>query len=125
MDEQAISKQVLDAAIIVHTALGAGLLENVYEVCLAHQLGTQGLHVQRQLAMPIRYQNVELDIGYRLDLLVGGRVVVEIKATEKLLPLHCAQLLTYLKLGQYKLGLLLNFNTIHLRDGIRRVVNNL
>ena len=125
MDEEAISSHVLNAAMKVRTALGAGLLESVYEVCLAHELSRQELRVEKQLAMPVRYEGVELDIGYRLDLLVEQRVVVEIKAVEKLLPLHCAQLLTYLKLGQHKLGLLLNFNTVHLRDGIRRVVNNL
>ena len=125
MDEEAISRRILDAAMKVHTALGSGLLENVYEVCLAHELWKQDLRAQKQLAMPVRYKDIELDIGYRLDLLVEDKVVVEIKAVEKLLPLHGAQLLTYLKLGQYKLGLLLNFNSIHLRDGIRRVVNNL
>jgi len=106
----------------VHTALGCGLLENVDETCLAHELAQRGLGVRKQVVMPIRYEGVGLDAGYRLDLLIGEKVVVEIKAVEKMLPLYTAQLLTYLKLGGYKLGLLLNFNTVHLRDGIRRVV---
>lgn len=125
MEEEAISKRILDAAMKVHTALGSGLLESVYEACLEHELSKQGLDVKKQLPMPVRYEGVSLDIGYRLDLLVGGKVVVEVKAVEKLLPLHGAQLLTYLKLGGYKLGLLLNFNAVHMRDGIKRVVNSL
>ena len=123
MDEEAISRQVVDSAIKVHTALGCGLLESVYEVCLAHELTVRGLCVRKQVAMPVQYYGVTLDAGYRLDLLIDDKVVVEIKAVERMLPLYAAQLLTYLKLGGYKLGLLLNFNTIHLRDGIRRVVN--
>ena len=123
MDEEAISKQVVDSAIKVHTALGCGLLESVYELCLAHELTIRGLRVRKQVAMPVQYGGVTLDAGYRLDLLIDEKVVVEIKAVERMLPLYAAQLLTYLKLGGYKLGLLLNFNTIHLRDGIRRVAN--
>jgi len=122
MDENAISKHVIDSAMKVHTVLGCGLLENVYEICLAHELAKRGLGVRKQVVMPIRYEGVALDAGYRLDLLIDEKVVVEIKAVEKMLPLYTAQLLTYLKLGGYKLGLLLNFNTVHLRDGIRRVV---
>jgi len=123
MDENLISRQVVDSALKVHSALGCGLLESVYEICLAHELGQRGLEVRKQVAMPIRYEDVLLDAGYRLDLLVADKVVVEIKAVERMLPLYSAQLLTYLKLGGYKLGMLLNFNTVHLRDGIRRVVN--
>ncbi len=123
MDENVISGQVVDSALKVHSALGCGLLESVYEICLAHELAQRGLGVRKQVVMPIRYEGVLLDAGYRLDLLVADKVVVEIKAVEKMLPLYSAQLLTYLKLGGYKLGMLLNFNTIHLRDGIRRVVN--
>ena len=123
MDEDAISRHIVDSAMKVHTALGCGLLENVYETCLAHELAKRGLEVRKQIVMPIRYDGVVLDAGYRLDLLIGEKVVVEIKAAEKMLPLYAAQLLTYLKLGGYKLGLLLNFNTVHLRDGIRRVAN--
>lgn len=123
MDEEAISRQVVDSAIKVHTALGCGLLESVYEVCLAHELAMRGLCVRKQVAMPVHFNGVTLDAGYRLDLLIDEKVVVEIKAVERMVPLYAAQLLTYLKLGGYKLGLLLNFNTIHLRDGIRRVAN--
>jgi len=123
MDEDAISRQIVDSAIKVHTALGCGLLESVYETCLAHELTARGLGVRKQVVMPIQYEGVTLDAGYRLDLLICEKVVVEIKAVERMLPLYAAQLLTYLKLGGYKLGLLLNFNTIHLRDGIRRVAN--
>jgi GxxExxY protein len=125
MDEEAVSRQVVDSAIKVHTALGCGLLESVYEACLAHELTVRGLRVRKQVAMPVQYNGVTLDAGYRLDLLIEDKVVVEIKAVERMLPIYAAQLLTYLKLGGYKLGLLLNFNTIHLRDGIRRVVNRL
>ena len=123
MDQDAISRQIVDSAIKVHTALGCGLLESVYETCLAHELTARGLGVRKQVVMPIQYEGVTLDAGYRLDLLICEKVVVEIKAVERMLPLYAAQLLTYLKLGGYKLGLLLNFNTVHLRDGIRRVAN--
>jgi GxxExxY protein len=123
MDENAISKHVIDAAMKVHTALGCGLLESVYEACLAYELGEMGLQVRRQVVMPIRYKRVVLDAGYRLDLLVAEKVVVEVKAVERMLPLYGAQVLTYLKLGGYRLGMLLNFNTVHFRDGIRRVAN--
>jgi GxxExxY protein len=123
MDENTISRQIVDSAIKVHTALGCGLLESVYETCLAHELTSRGLGVRKQVVMPIQYEGVTLDAGYRLDLLIGERVVVEVKAVERMLPLYAAQLLTYLKLGGYKLGLLLNFNTIHLREGIKRVAN--
>ena len=124
MDRNAISGQIVDAAMKVHSALGCGLLESVYETCLAHELASRGLEVKKQVAMPIRYEGVVLDSGYRMDLLVGDAVVVEIKAVERMLPLYRAQLLTYLKLGGYELGLLLNFNTVHLRQGINRVVNS-
>jgi len=123
MDEDAISRQIVDSAIKVHTALGCGLLESVYETCLAHELTARGLGVRKQVVMPIQYEGVTLDAGYRLDLLICEKVVVEIKAVERMLPLYAAQLLTYLKLGGHKLGSLLNFNTVHLRDGIRRVAN--
>lgn len=123
MEESSITGQIVDSAIKVHTALGCGLLESVYETCLAHELVKRGLAVRKQVVMPIRYDGVALDAGYRLDLLVEERVVVEVKAVERMLPLYAAQLLTYLKLGGYKVGLLLNFNTVHLQNGIRRVAN--
>jgi GxxExxY protein len=123
VDNNAISGQIVDSAMKVHSVLGCGLLESVYELCLAQELAMRGLQVRKQVVMPIRYEGVVLDAGYRLDLLVEEAVVIEIKAAEKMLPLYSAQLLTYLKLGGYKLGLLLNFNTVHLREGIRRVAN--
>jgi GxxExxY protein len=124
MDLNATSSRIIDAAMKVHSALGCGLLESVYEACLAHELASRGLGVRRQVAMPIRYEGIELDSGYRLDLLVEDAIVVEVKAVERMLPLYRAQLLTYLKLGGYELGLLLNFNTVHLRDGMNRVANS-
>ena len=123
MEDNSITGQIIDSAMKVHTALGCGLLESVYETCLAHEVAKRGLTVRRQVAMPIRYDGFTLDAGYRLDLLVAERVVVEVKAVERMLPLYAAQLLTYLKLGGYKLGLLLNFNTVHLQNGIKRVAN--
>lgn len=120
-----ISGAVVGAAIQVHSALGPGLLESVYEVCLEFELSERGLLVQRQLPLPIVYRNVELDATYRIDLLVERAVVVEIKTVTKLLPVHDAQLLTYLKLSNHRLGLLLNFFVPLMRDGIKRVVNNL
>ncbi len=125
MDEESTARHVLDSAMRVHSALGPGLLESAYEACLEYELSRRGVTVNKQVAMPVRYAEVQLDIGYRLDLLVGDTVVVEIKAVEKLLPLHHAQLLSYLKLGGYKLGLLLNFHAFHMREGVKRIVNGL
>ena len=125
MDEEAAAKQVLDSAMKVHTALGPGLLESAYEVCLDYELSKRGINVSKQVPLAVRYDGVQLELGYRLDLLVDGKVVVEVKAVERLLPLHHAQLLSYLKLGGYKIGLLLNFHTLHLRDGIKRIVNGI
>ena len=113
---------VVDAAIRVHTALGPGLLESAYETCLAHELVKRGMDVCRQEPLAVVYDDVRLDLGYRLDLLVGRSVVVELKTVEKLLPLHLSQVLTYLKLGKYRLGFILNFNVRHMRQGIKRVV---
>jgi GxxExxY protein len=119
------SGAVVDAAIKVHTALGPGLLEGAYEGCLVHELRRRGHLVIQQLALPVLYDEICIDLGYRIDLLVDGQVVVEVKSVRKLAPIHNAQLLSYLKLGGYKVGLLINFNVPHLRDGIRRVVNRL
>jgi GxxExxY protein len=113
---------VVDAALTVHRALGPGLLESVYEVCLAHELEKRGVRVLRQIALPVLYDGVRLDAGLRLDMLVDDCLVVELKAVEQILPVHHAQLLTYLKLTGHRLGLLINFNTPLIRDGIRRVV---
>ncbi len=117
-----ISGQVVDAAFAVHSALGPGLLESVYEQCLAYELESRGIQVERQVALPVIYRDIRLDAGFRLDLLVQDAVVVEIKATEKLMPVHEAQLLTYLKLSRYRLGLLINFNVPLLKYGIKRLI---
>ena len=115
---------ILGCAMKVHSALGPGLLESTYEICLAHELEKSGLMVARQVALPVTYDNIELDAGYRIDMLVSNIVILELKAVEKLLPIHTAQLLSYLKLSKRKLGYLLNFNVVHMRDGIKRVANN-
>lgn len=125
MDVNGVSGSVVDAAMKVHTALGPGLLESAYEACLLHELRKRGRKVLSQVTLPVVYDGVKIDVGYRIDLLVEDVVIVELKAVEKLLPIHDAQLLSYLKLGGYRLGLLINFNVLHLRDGIKRKVNNL
>src|SRR3954463_3695729 len=109
----------------VHAAVGPGLLESAYESCLLYELEKQGFSVCRQLSIPIRCDDLTIDNGYRVDLLVGQRVVVELKALEAILPVHRAQLLSYLRLGGFKLGYLLNFNVARMRDGIVRLVNGL
>ncbi len=114
--------QIVDAALAVHTTLGPGLLETVYEACLVHELSKRRLQAQRQVALPVIYDGVRVDAGLRLDLVVEESVIVELKAVHDLLPIHQAQLLTYLKLSGYRLGLLINFNTVLIRDGIKRVV---
>ena len=116
-----VAKQVVDASFTVHSALGAGLLESVYEVCLAYELTKRGLKAERQLALPVVYDNVHLEAGFRLDLVVERCVVVELKAVDTLLPVHTAQLLTYLKLSKYRLGFLINFNVPLIKDGIKRL----
>ena len=117
-----VTEQILGAAIAVHRALGPGLLESAYEACLAFELLERRLHIERQSALPVVYRGVRIDCGYRLDLVVEGMVVVEIKAVERMLPVHEAQILTYLKLSGLPLGLLLNFNVPMMREGIRRFV---
>lgn len=125
MKANEISGEIVDAAIKVHMTLGPGLLESVYEACLAYELSQKGFRVERQLLLPVRYGETTVDAGLRLDLLVEDMVIVELKAVETLLPIHSAQLLTYLKLGNYPLGLLLNFNVVRLKDGIKRLVNGM
>ena len=120
-----ISAAVVDSAMKVHSALGPGLLESVYLACLVHELNQRGFRTAVQLPLPVIYDSVRLDLGFRLDILVETLVVVEIKAVEAITPVHQAQLLTYLKLGQKHLGLLINFNVVHLRDGVRRMVNGI
>jgi GxxExxY protein len=125
MTENEIGHAIITAAMKIHSALGPGLLENAYELCLVHELTREGLPVQRQVAIPIHYDDLTIENGYRLDLLVNRQVVVEAKALEAILPVHRAQLLSYLRLGGFKLGYLLNFNVAHMRDGITRLVNGL
>jgi GxxExxY protein len=117
-----VAKMVLDAAFRVHTALGPGLLESIYETCLAYELKGMGVKFESQIALPIVYNEILIESGLRLDLLVEKCVIIEIKAVETIIPIHKAQLLTYLQLGNIRLGLLINFNVIHLRDGIIRLV---
>jgi GxxExxY protein len=119
-----ITGQIVGAAIDVHRALGPGLLESVYESCLEYDLIERKLNVQRQVALPVSYKQVKLESGYRVDLLVEKRVIVEIKSVEQIAPIHKAQLLTYLKLSNLKVGLLINFNVDILKKGINRVVHN-
>ena len=116
-----ITGEIIGAALVVHTELGPGLLESVYEICLARELQTKGLKVERQVPVPVTYCGEQLEVGFRIDLLVEEKVVVELKAVEKILPIHEAQVLTYLKLTKQRLGLLLNFNVVSMQDGIKRV----
>jgi GxxExxY protein len=125
MDENALSNAIIGAAIEVHRQLGPGLLEPAYEECLAHELNLRQLPFERQKVVPVEYKGIRLDCGSRLDLLVGGLVVVELKAVDRLAPIHEAQVLTYLKLTGCKLGLLFNFNMVRLSSGIKRLVLNL
>lgn len=125
MTENEISNKVIGLAIEVHSSLGPGLLESAYKESLYYKIGKSGLYVEKEKAMPLIFEEVKLDCGYRLDLLVENKLVIEIKSVEALNDIHLAQVLTYMKLGTYKLGLLLNFNVLRLKDGIKRVVNNL
>ena len=122
MDIEAVFKKILDCSFQVHTALGPGLLESAYEECLYYELIESGLIVSKQKPLPLVYKDVKLDAGYRIDLLVENLVIVEVKSVEALNDLHFAQVLTYLKLSGCKLGLLANFNVLHLKDGIRRII---
>jgi GxxExxY protein len=124
-DINQISAQIIDAAMKVHSALGPGLLESAYEGCLLHELRKCGLKVLSQVVLPVVYDGVKIDAGYRIDLLIENCVMVELKSIEKLAPIHEAQLLTYLKLSGIKVGLLINFNVLHLKDGLKRMVNKL
>jgi GxxExxY protein len=118
-----ITQRIIGAAMKVHSALGAGLLESTYSACLFYEMSVAGLHFEHQVRLPVVYGGVTLDAGYRIDFLVEHCVIVELKAVEKLTPLHTAQILTYLKLSGCKVGLILNFNVPHMRDGIERRVN--
>ena len=120
-----LTGEIIGCAMRVHTVLGAGLLESAYEACLYYELNKTGLKVAKQVPLPLVYEDIKLECGYRIDLIVENKVIVEIKSVESLNPIHSVQLLTYLKLSNCKLGLLLNFNVLQLKNGIKRVVNNL
>jgi GxxExxY protein len=123
VETEEIGKKVLDAAYAVHSALGPGLLESVYEACLAHKLQQQKVIAEAQVVMPVTFEGVQIETGLRLDLLAGKSVIVELKSVDKMIPLYEAQLLTYLKVTGMRLGYLINFNVVHLKDGIQRMVN--
>ena len=125
MTENEISHKVIGLAMNVHTALGPGLLESAYKECLWYKINQEGLWVEKEKPMPLVFENVRLDCGYRIDLLVENKLVIEIKSVEALNDVHFAQTLTYMKLGNYRLGLLMNFNVFKLKDGIKRIVNGL
>jgi len=123
--ENDIGDVLIDSAMRVHSALGPGLLESAYETCLAYELKKRDLSVHRQIVIPIRYDGIEIDGAYRADLLIDNRVIVELKVTDGILPVHRSQLLSYLRLGEFKLGYLLNFHAPRLREGIARIANGL
>ena len=125
MTENEIAKVVVDAAYRVHVTLGPGLLESVYELALSHEMGKRGLKVERQVSVPIEYDGIQFDEGFRIDLFVERKVVVELKSVEKVLPVHKKQILTYIRLTDTRLGLLINFGAPLIKDGITRMVNNL
>jgi len=125
MGENELSSVVIGMAIDVHSALGPGLLESAYKECLFYKIRNEGFYVEKEKSMPLEFEGTKLDCGYRIDLLVENKLVLELKCVERLTDLHLAQTLTYLRLGKFKLGLLMNFNSILLKDGLRRVVNRL
>jgi len=125
MTENEISKIVVDCAYKVHTALGPGLLESAYHACLAYELRQGGLSIETEKPLPLIYNDVKLDVGYRLDIWVERKVIIEVKAVEALNDVHLAQMITYLKVTGNKLGLLINFNVAKIKNGIRRVANNM
>lgn len=123
MTENEISKIVFDAALKVHQTLGPGLLESAYEECLYYELKKTGLKIDKQKALPLVYEDIKLDIGYRIDILIENKFIVEVKAVEALNDVHPAQVITYLKLSNCKLGMLINFNVTLIKNGIKRVIN--
>ena len=125
MNENDIAREIVNAAYKIHTTLGPGLLESVYEATLAYELEKRGIKVVRQQAIPVVYETVRMDVGFRADLIAGGKVIVELKSLEMVAPVHKKQLLTYLRLADKRLGLLINFGSELIKDGITRVVNNL
>ncbi|MBV8206595.1 MAG: GxxExxY protein [Acidobacteria bacterium] len=122
MSANGVSRVIVDAAMKVHSALGPGLLESAYKACLKHEIEKRGLSVRTEVPLPVIYEDVKLELGYRLDLLVSELVIVEVKAIEALAPIHQAQIISYLKLSGKSLGLLINFHVAHLKNGIRRFV---
>ena len=125
MNENQLSRMVFNDALKVHRNLGPGLLESSYEECLFYELNKSGLLIERQKPLPLIYEDVKLDIGYRVDLLIEKKLIIELKSVETLNEIHFAQLLTYLKLSNCKLGLLINFNVTLIKNGIKRIANNL
>ena len=125
MTENEIGGTIIASAMKVHSVLGPGLLENAYEMCLSYELTRAGISIRKQVPIPIRYEELTVENGYRIDLLANDRVVIELKALEAVLPVHRGQLLSYLRLGGFKLGYLLNFNAPRMREGITRMVNGL
>ena len=125
MTENEVATVIVDAALKVHRELGPGLFESTYEVCLVHELRTRGLEVESQKELPVVYSDIKLEAGYRIDLLVAGKVIVELKSTQSLSDLHMSQIVTYLELSHCKLGLLINFNVKLIKDGIKRVANGI
>jgi GxxExxY protein len=123
MSENEIAKIVFDLGLKVHRMLGPGLLESSYEECMRYEINKCGLYVEKQKALPLIYEDVKLNIGYRIDLMVENKLIVEIKAVDALNDIHLAQILTYLKLSNCKLGLLINFNTVLFKNGVKRVIN--
>jgi GxxExxY protein len=125
MTENEIATAVVDAAFKIHTTLGPGLLESVYEAALDFELQRRGLQVARQIGLPVNYEGVKLELGFRIDLIINNKLIIEVKSVESLAPVHKKQLLTYLRLTDLRLGLLINFNVERIKDGIQRVVNRL
>jgi GxxExxY protein len=125
MTENQISYKIIQASIEVHKQLGPGLLESSYEICLAYELTQMGLRVNSQVSLPLIYKGIKLEAGYRIDLIVEDKVIIEVKSVDALADIHTAQIITYLKLKNIKLGLLINFNSVKVVDGIKRIANNL
>lgn len=123
MEEDLLTRTITGLAIDVHTALGPGLLENTYKKCLFYKIDQAGFQVEKEKMMPLVFEDIKLDFGYRVDILVENKLVLELKSVEALSDIHLAQTLTYMKLGGYRFGLLMNFNVLRLKDGIRRIVN--
>ena len=123
MNEEELSRVIIGFGIEVHKALGPGLLESAYKECLYYKILQSGIYVEKEKPMPLIFEEIKLEVGYRIDILVDNKLVIEIKSVEGLTDVHMAQALTYIKLGHYKLGLLMNFNVIKLKDGIKRIIN--